>query len=88
MLTQKIKIELELTPEIAFLVSTYLAMATNGDTKLHNMLSESGMNQIREVAQNMIDQVAAKTDFDNLRMRNNLSFLNDLDDDMRKDLLN
>jgi hypothetical protein len=79
MLSHKIKIELELPPEIAFLVSTYLASATNGDSTLHKLLSETGINHIREVAQTMIDQVAAKTDFDSLRMRNTSHFLSNPD---------
>ena len=63
MVAQKIKIELELSPEITFLVATYLASATNTDYTLHNLLSETGINHIRETAQNMIDQVAEKNRF-------------------------
>ena len=75
MKAQKIKIELELNPEIALLVATYLHTTSQGDDKLQKMLSESGKNQIFQIAQNMVDQICEKTDFAELRMRNTHTFL-------------
>jgi mannitol-specific phosphotransferase system IIBC component len=67
--TKKIKIELELAPEIAFLVATHLASTAHGDLTLQKLLSDSGIDTLHEVAQMMIDQVSSKTDHDHMQMR-------------------
>ena len=85
---QKIKIELELQPEIAFFLSLYLVSTAKGDRTMHKLLTEIGMKHLFNIAQTVMDQASAKVDFDWLEMRDANKFLSRLKDnkDLLKDL--
>jgi hypothetical protein len=74
---QKIKIELEATPEIAMFLSLYLATTLRDDFTFQKALTDTGAKYLHDIAQSIIDQIAVKTDFDNLRIRNVMSYLKD-----------
>ena len=77
---QKIKIELEVAPEIAMFLSLYLTSTAQNDFTLQKALSHTGVKYIHDIAQNIMDQLSTKTDFDNLKLRNILSYLRNPDD--------
>lgn len=66
---QKIKVELELTPEIAFFLSYYLSTTAQGDFTLQKDLSLDGKKQLHDIGQSILEQVETKTDFQNLALR-------------------
>jgi hypothetical protein len=72
---QKIKLELELTPEIAFFLSLYLNSTVQGDYWLQNSSSKKGKKIIHKIAQSIMDQITEKTDFENIRIRSLLTSL-------------
>ncbi|MCE1188271.1 MAG: hypothetical protein LWX56_03945 [Ignavibacteria bacterium] len=77
---QKIKIELEVAPEIAMFLSLYLASTAQNDFTLQKALSQTGVKYIHDVAQSIMDQLSTKTDFDNLKLRSILSSLRNPDE--------
>ena len=77
---QKIKIELELTLEMAFLLSVYLKSTAQGDLALQEMLTETGIKNVQEIAQNIKDQLSDKTDLEYLTLRSYFSILKRSDD--------
>ena len=77
---QKIKIELEVTPQIAMLLSMYLSSTAQGDFTLQKMLTETGIKDFHDIAQSIMDQLSEKTDINHLRLRTNLSILSNPDD--------
>jgi hypothetical protein len=77
---QKIKIELELTPEMALLLSVYLKSTAQGNLALQEMLTETGIKNVQEIAQNIKDQLSDKTDIEYLTLRSYLSILKRSDD--------
>jgi hypothetical protein len=90
---QKIKIELDLTPEMALFLCLLLVSNANGDHSLQDHITESGTKFIHNIAQSIMDQLTSKTDFDNLRLRTILTALKNLDDpnelpNLLRDLLN
>jgi len=72
---KKIKIELELSPENALMVATFMHTTAQGDKTFYNMLSDGGKKEILSIAQNMVDQICDKTDHEELKMRNTHTFL-------------
>jgi len=84
---QRIKIELDLTPEIAFFLCIYLNSTVQRDYTLQEVLTESGIKKVHEISQSIMNQLTSKTDFDNLRLRSILSSLKNLDDiDLQNEL--
>ena len=77
---KKIKIELELNPEMALLMVLYLHSATQDDNKLRDMLTVIGKNQIFLIAQNIMDQLSEKLDPEFLKMCNSQNYLANLKD--------
>lgn len=76
---QKIKIELEVSPEIAMFISLYLNSTVQGDFTLQKGLSQTGIKYLHEIAQTIMDQLSTKTDFDNLKLRSIISSLRNPD---------
>lgn len=85
---QKIKIELDLAPEIALYLSLYLISTAKDDLTLQQSITKAGFKHIFEISQNIMDQISSKTDFDNLKLRSILSSLKNLDniDDFQSEL--
>lgn len=77
---QKIKIELEMSPEIAMFLSLYLNSTAQGDFTHQKILSQTGIKYLHDIAQTIMDQLSIKTDFDNLKLRSIISALRNPDE--------
>ena len=61
---EKIKIELELDPPIALLLGTFVHQTAQGSLEVFSMMTKDGREQMMKLGQNIVDQVAEKTNFD------------------------
>lgn len=59
----KIKIEFETSPEIAFLFAISVHQGLNSESEIINSLSEEAKKEVHQLAQTIIDQVCQKTNF-------------------------
>ena len=53
-----IKITIELEPEIAMLMGTYLHQTVQGNMDWHNMLTPDGTHTLMEIGQDIINQLS------------------------------
>jgi hypothetical protein len=72
MVNQKINISLEVSPENALLISILIQNGMFGQQNAEKLLSATAKQDLMFIGQEIINQIAAKTDFDLLRLRNDL----------------
>lgn len=73
MVNQKINISFEVSPENALLLSVIIQNGVNEQQQsLGKLLSATAKQDLMSIGQEIINQIAAKTDFDLLRLRNDL----------------
>jgi hypothetical protein len=72
MVNQKINISLELSPENALLLSLLIQNGVGGQQNADNLFSATAKKDLMSIGQEIINQIAAKTDFDLLRIKNDL----------------
>ena len=73
MVNQKINISFEVSPENALLLSVIIQNGVNEQQQsLEKLLSATAKQDLMSIGQEIINQIATKTDFDLLRLRNDL----------------
>jgi hypothetical protein len=73
MVNQKINISLEVSPENALLLSVLIQNGVYGQQQsLEKLLSANAKQDLMSIGQEIINQIVAKTDFDLLRIKNDL----------------
>lgn len=72
MVNQKINISIEVSPENALLLSMVIRDGIYGTRNCEKLLSDGVKNDLIAIGQQIVEQVVAKTDFDMLRLKNDL----------------
>ncbi len=72
MVNQKINISFEVSPENALLLSVLIQNGVGGQQNADNLFSATTKKDLMSIGQEIINQIAAKTDFDLLRTKNDL----------------
>lgn len=72
MVNQKINISLEVSPENALLMSVLIQNGVFGQQNAEKLLSGTAKQDLMAIGKEIINQIAAKTDFDLLRLKNDL----------------
>lgn len=72
MVNQKINISLEVSPENALLMSVLIQNGVFGQQNAEKLLTDTTKQDLMAIGQEIINQIAAKTDFDLLRLKNDL----------------
>lgn len=72
MVNQKINISFEISPENALLLSMVIRDGVYGSRVTEKLLSATIKQDLNFIGQEIINQIATKTDFDLLRLRNDL----------------
>ncbi len=72
MVNQKINISFEVSPENALLLSMVIRAGVGRLQNAEKLLSATAKQDLMAIGQEIINQIAAKTDFDLLRLRNDL----------------
>ncbi len=68
MKAQKIKMELELSPENALIVVIFLHTTVLYNNQFYNMLTEVSKNESMNIAQNIVNQICTMTYYKELRI--------------------
>lgn len=71
MVNQKINISLEVSPENALLLSLLIQNGI-GQQNAEKLLSATAKQDLMFIGQEIVNQIVAKTDFDLLRLKNDL----------------
>lgn len=72
MVNQKINISFEVSPENALLLSMVIRDGVGGQQNAEKLFSATAKQDLMSIGQEIVNQIAAKTDFDLLRLRNDL----------------
>jgi hypothetical protein len=72
MVNQKINISLEVSPENALLLSMVIRDGIGGQKNAEKLLSATAKQDLMSIGEEIINQIAAKTDFNLLRLKNDL----------------
>lgn len=72
MVNQKINISLEISPENALLLSILIQNGIGGQQNANNLFSATAKQDLMFIGQEIVNQIVAKTDFDLLRIKNDL----------------
>lgn len=72
MVNQKINISFEVSPENALLLSVLIQNGIGGQQSAEKLFSATAKQDLMFIGQEIINQIATKTDFDLLRLRNDL----------------
>lgn len=72
MVNQKINISFEVSPENALLLSLLIQNGIGGQQNAEKLFSTTAKQDLMSIGQEIINQLAAKTDFDLLRIKNDL----------------
>lgn len=72
MVNQKINISFEVSPENALLLSLLIQNGIGGQQNAEKLFSATAKKDLMSIGQEIINQIAAKTDFDLLRIKNDL----------------
>lgn len=72
MVNQKINKSLEVSPESALLLSLLIQNGVGGQQNAEKLFSATAKQDLMSIGQEIINQIASKTDFDLLRLRNDL----------------
>lgn len=72
MVNQKINISFEVSPENALLLSVLIQNGIGGQQNAEKLFSATAKQDLMSIGQEIVNQIVAKTDFDMLRLKNDL----------------
>jgi len=76
---KNIKIELDLPPSIALMITVAIRSGVYGLHDLNKVITKNGQETMMKIAQSIADQVAEKTDFTKIDRKRVLKDVSDLD---------